>query len=125
MAKILIFYYFFINRVGILYKNLVNFAIYEKKDSSQMLEDIRKNIERLIALYEGERQQKERLVLELRQRDEEIDSYKKQIADMERQVDNLKLTEAFTAPAGSGDAAKEKIDRLITEIDRCISLLEK
>ena len=90
-----------------------------------MLEDIRKNIERLIALYEGERQQKERLVLELRQRDEEIDSYKKQIADVERQVDNLKLTEAFTAPAGSGDAAKEKIDRLITEIDRCISLLEK
>ena len=125
MAKILIFYYFFINRVGILYKNLVNFAIYEKKDSSQMLEDIRKNIERLIALYEGERQQKERLVLELRQRDEEIDSYKKQIADLERQVDNLKLTEAFTAPAGSGDAAKEKIDRLITEIDRCITLLEK
>lgn len=125
MAKILIFYYFFINRVGILYKNLVNFAIYEKKDSSQMLEDIRKNIERLIALYEGERQQKERLVLKLRQRDEEIDSYKKQIADLERQVDNLKLTEAFTAPAGSGDAAKEKIDRLITEIDRCISLLEK
>ena len=125
MAKILIFYYFFINRVGILYKNLVNFAIYEKKDSSRMLEDIRKNIERLIALYEGERQQKERLVLELRQRDEEIDSYKKQIADLERQVDNLKLTEAFTAPAGSGDAAKEKIDRLITEIDRCISLLEK
>ena len=125
MAKILIFYYFFINRVGILYKNLVNFAIYEKKDSSQMLEDIRKNIERLIALYEGERQQKERLVLELQQRDEEIDSYKKQIADLERQVDNLKLTEAFTAPAGSGDAAKEKIDRLITEIDRCISLLEK
>ena len=125
MAKILIFYYFFINRVGILYKNLVNFAIYEKKDSSQMLEDIRKNIERLIALYEGERHQKERLVLELRQRDEEIDSYKKQIADLERQVDNLKLTEAFTAPAGSGDAAKEKIDRLITEIDRCISLLEK
>ena len=89
-----------------------------------MLEDIRKNIERLIALYEGERQQKERLALELRQRDE-IDSYKKQIADLERQVDNLKLTEAFTAPAGSGDAAKEKIDRLITEIDRCISLLEK
>lgn len=125
MAKILIFYYFFIKRVGILYKNLVNFAIYEKKDSSQMLEDIRKNIEKLIALYEGERQQKERLVLELRQRDEEIDSYKKQIADLERQVDNLKLTEAFTAPAGSGDAAKEKIDRLITEIDRCISLLEK
>lgn len=90
-----------------------------------MLEDIRNNIERLIALYEGERQRKAMLELELQQKKAEIDSYRKQITDLERQVDNLKLTEAFTAPAGSGDAAKEKIDRLITEIDRCISLLEK
>ena len=90
-----------------------------------MLEEIRKNIERLIALYEGERQHKEKLMLELERKNAEIESYRKQITDLERQVDNLKLTEAFTAPAGSGDAAREKIDRLITEIDRCISLLEK
>ena len=90
-----------------------------------MLEDIRKNIERLIALYEGERQQKERLVLELRQRDEEIDSYRKQIADLERQVDNLKLIEAFTAHEEGSAAAREKIDKMISEIDRCISLLER
>ncbi len=48
-----------------------------------MLEDVRKNIERLIALYERERQTKENLVIELRRKDAEIDSYKKQIADLE------------------------------------------
>lgn len=90
-----------------------------------MLEDVRKNIERLIALYERERQTKENLVIELRRKDAEIDSYKKQISDLERQVDNLKLIEAFTAHEESSAAAREKIDKMISEIDRCISLLER
>lgn len=88
-----------------------------------MLEDVRKNIERLIALYERERQTKENLVIELRRKDAEIDSYKKQISDLERQVDNLKLIEAFTAHEEGSAAAREKIDKMISEIDRCISLL--
>lgn len=90
-----------------------------------MLEDVRKNIERLIALYERERLTKENLVIELRRKDAEIDSYKKQISDLERQVDNLKLIEAFTAHAEGSAAAREKIDKMISEIDRCISLLER
>ena len=90
-----------------------------------MLEDIRKNIERLIALYEGERQRNRKLLSDLGERDAEIASCRKQIADLERQGDNLKLTEAFTAPAGSNPAAKEKINKMITGIDRCIALLEK
>lgn len=90
-----------------------------------MLEDIKKNIERLIALYENEKRQREKLVLELERREAEIEDCRKQIADLERQVDNLKLTEAFTAPAGSSPEAKEKINKMITGIDRCIALLEK
>lgn len=90
-----------------------------------MLEGIRNNIEKLIALYESEKKQNEKLVLELEQKDATIDSCKKQIAELERQVDNLKLTEAFTAPSGTNSDAREKIDKMITEIDRCISLLEK
>ena len=56
-----------------------------------MLEGIRNNIEKLIALYESEKKQNEKLVLELEQKDATIDSCKKQIAELERQVDNLKL----------------------------------
>ena len=49
--------------------------------------------------------------------------YRKRIEDLEQQVDNLHLSEAFGV-AGDGSAAKEKIERLIKEIDKCISLLE-
>lgn len=90
-----------------------------------MLKDIQNHINRLIALYESERQAKDALVLELRQKNAEIDTYRKQITDLERQVDNLMLTGAFTSSTGSNSDAKQKIDRLISEIDKCLVLLEK
>ena len=50
------------------------------------------------------------------------ETYRKQITELERQIDNLKLAEAFKA-AGSPEA-KKKINSLMKEIDRCITLLE-
>lgn len=88
-----------------------------------MLEEIKKDIEKLIALYEGERQHRLTLFNELEAKKAENEAYRKQITDLERQVDNLKLTEAFTATSGSDSEAKGKIEVLIKEIDRCISLL--
>lgn len=89
-----------------------------------MLEDLKKDIEKLVSLYEQEREKRFGLQAELEKSRAENESCRKQITDLKREVDNLKLTEAFTASAGDNSQAKEKIDRLIREIDRCISLLE-
>ena len=53
------------------------------------------------------------------------EDYRKQITELEKQIDNLKLSGAILGgdPARSGKG-KESIDRLIREIDRCISLME-
>lgn len=89
-----------------------------------MLEGIKNNIEKLIALYENEKSRRETLEKELAQSRVDNESCLRRIEDLEHQVDNLRLTEAFMAPAGSDSGAKEKIDRLIKEIDKCISLME-
>lgn len=88
-----------------------------------MLEGIKTDIEKLIALYEAEKSERERLQEELVQSKAEIESCRKRIEDLEQQVDSLHLSEAFGV-AGDGSAAKEKIGKLIREIDKCISLLE-
>ena len=88
-----------------------------------MLEGIKTNIEKLIALYEAEKSERERLQAELQQSKADNDSCRKRIEDLEQQVNNLHLSEAFGV-AGDGSAAKEKIERLIKEIDKCIALLE-
>lgn len=90
-----------------------------------MLEDIQKNFERIIALYESEKEKSTDLLARLDEYKAANETCRKQIAELERQVENLKLAQAFLMPAGSADDAKERIDSLIKEISKCISLLEK
>ncbi len=97
-----------------MHGNVINFA---------MLETVKEKIKRLIAAYESEKMERTRLQTELEQTRLQNEAYRKQIIELERQIDNLKLTEAFKA-GGDNAAAKKKIDSLIKEIDRCIALME-
>jgi cell division septum initiation protein DivIVA len=89
-----------------------------------MLDTIKQRITQLIAAYESERMERENLQAAVAKYQEREEAYKKQIIELERQLDNLKLTEAFKASSGNSPEAKKKINNLIKEIDRCISLME-
>ena len=88
-----------------------------------MLEDIWSDILSLISLYEKKKGEYDVVVEQLRQSEALVEKYRKQIVELERQIDNLKLKNAFLSTSGD-EEAKEKIDRLIREIDRCIALIE-
>lgn len=88
-----------------------------------MLEDLRTKLEKLISLYEKERQENDRLRAALEKSVSEGAKAKETIAELESRIETLKLTEAFTA-GGDTAAAREKIDRLLREMDKCISWLE-
>ena len=89
-----------------------------------MLETVKGKIGQLIALYESEKMERMKLQAELEQSRNQNETYRKQIIELERQIDNLKLTEAFMAGGSDTTAAKKKSDRLMKEIDRCITLME-
>ena len=88
-----------------------------------MLEEVRKQFEKLIARYEAAKVENERLREELHASKETGDALRRQVLELESTIETLKLTEAFTA-GGDHRAAKEKMDQLIREIDKCISYLE-
>ena len=88
-----------------------------------MLEEVRKQFEKLIARYEAEKVENARLREELHASKETGDALRRQVLELESTIDTLKLTEAFTA-GGDNRAAKEKLDQLIREVDKCISWLE-
>lgn len=93
------------------------------KNKPAMLEDIRENIKQLIARYEAEKAENERLRDELRACEETGATLRKQITELESELETRKLTEAFSA--GAPADAKAKVDKLIKEIDKCISYLEE
>ena len=88
-----------------------------------MLEGLRQRIEQLIALYEAEKAENQKLREELHKCEETGKNLREQIMELESEIETRKLTEAFT---GGGDkaAAREKVDTLIREIGKCISCLE-
>ena len=88
-----------------------------------MLEDIKSNIAKLVAQYEAERQRADNLAERLAQSEEKCLKYKEQITDLNQQIDNLELRRAFQA-AGDPAESRERIAKLIREIDKCIKLLE-
>ena len=89
-----------------------------------MLEDVKQKIKQLISAYEKEKMERDRLQTALQKAEEQNETYKQQIIELERQIDNLKLTEAFMAGGKDSLQARKKIDSLIKEIDRCISAME-
>ena len=88
-----------------------------------MLKNVKTQLKRLIAAYESEKQRRMQLEAELGVAKEQNDAFGKRIVELERELDNLKLKGAFTA-SGDNAGAKRKIDGLIKEIDKCISLME-
>ena len=88
-----------------------------------MLEQIRTYVNKLIALYEGEKKRADDNAALLSQTRNELEACKKQIADLNRQIDNQRLTSAFAAEGGNPEA-KRRLTKLIAEIDKCIELLE-
>ena len=91
---------------------------------SDMLDELRQKITRLIAAYESEKAECDRLRAALEKSMKQNEAYEQQIIELERQIDNQKLAEAFMAGGADTAAAKKKIDSLMKEIDRCIKLME-
>ena len=89
---------------------------------SDMLDELRQKITQLIAAYESEKAECDRLRAALEKSMKQNDTYEQQIIELERQIDNQKLAGAFLN--GNNAESKKRIDRLIKEIDKCISLME-
>ena len=89
-----------------------------------MLERVRQEIEQLIARYEAVKAENEHLRQELQACEETGASLRKQIHELESEIETRKLAEAFSGFSHNAEA-KAKVDTLIREIDKCISYLEE
>ena len=81
-----------------------------------MIDKLKKRIQQLISAYETERECRKRLEVELEKSENQNESYRKQIIELERTIDNLKLADAFKSGGTDNTEARKKIDKLIKEI---------
>lgn len=90
-----------------------------------MFTDIRTDLKKLIAAYEKSVSENKKLKSRLEECEKKMDAYKEQIIELNNQIDNLSLKAAFTSQTSDNSEAKAKIAKMIKEIDKCISLMER
>lgn len=89
-----------------------------------MLQDIRENMEKLIAAYETQRSRADSLEAELEKYRKQSETAKVKITELEDKIDNLGLRNVFSSESVDNSQAKARIDQLIAKIDSCLEMLQ-
>lgn len=85
--------------------------------------ELRNKVERLISLYEQVKVERNMLLNEKTLLQEAVNTKDRQIQELEDKNKKLQLAEAFKVSSADTQDAKQKISRIVKEIDRCIGLL--
>ena len=84
---------------------------------------LKTKVEELIARCETLDQENTALKASLARYESDKEKKENRIKELEKQIDNLRLKEAFLGTSGDRAQARRKVARLIKEIDACVSLL--
>jgi len=90
-----------------------------------LLNDLKANTTQLFSLFismEREKKQLEEQILSLKQ---EINKLEQEKSDLDRRHEQLKIASHILSGVDEKREAKQKINKLVREIDKCIALLNK
>lgn len=90
-----------------------------------LLEDFRAKVKQIIAKHESLKQEKRQLVEKIGELEKTIGSLREENRLMEQKYENLKLAKMLNVSDVESKDAKNRIQKLVREIDKCIALLNK
>lgn len=86
---------------------------------------LKTKVEELVARYETLARENADLKDSLARCETDITKKDLKIKELEKQIENLRLKEAFLGTSGDRAQARRKVAKLIKEIDACVSLLDE
>ncbi len=90
-----------------------------------LLFDFKVKIKQLKAKHEAIKQERSQLVLKIEDLEVIINQLNQKNSLLEKKYENLKLAKVLDASMDENQDAKNKIQKLVREIDKCIALLNK
>jgi len=88
-----------------------------------LIEELKLNIRRLINSLEESRSELETIKKVNKELESNIVANKEEFELLKKRYDNLKVAKALAEGDPENQAAKQKITKLIREVDKCIALL--
>ena len=96
-----------------------------KPQHAAIIDPLKQKIEMLISLHERALTENRELNSQLQTISEELNRYKKEKEDLENKVQKLQMAGAFQSSDEDAKEAKQKIGKLIREIDKCLNMLNR
>ncbi len=106
----------------------INFVIEFKVMTAELeavINSLNENIEKLKAKYNNALKENNQLSAELLKLKEELKNKEEENESLIKKYESLKMAKTIAAASGDAHDAKIKINRLVREIDKCISLLDR
>ncbi len=93
------------------------------KDYQSVINNLKGKIELIISRYEQVVSENTKLSEELTTCREALNNNTNNIKELDTKISNLQLAEAFKSSSVDVKEAKQKIGKIVKEIDKCIALL--
>jgi FtsZ-binding cell division protein ZapB len=93
-------------------------------DNNKLLVDLEVRIKQVMFLCDSLKDENDRLKVEVRTRQKQLDETVKDLQQLKTRYDGLKTARTITAASVDVDTAKLKLSKLVREVDKCINLLK-
>ena len=107
---------------------MINFVIEFDVMTAELeavISTLNQNIEKLKAQYHKALEENDRLSANLEKLNIELKNKEEENEGLIKKYESLKMAKTIAAASGDAHDAKIKINRLVREIDKCISLLDR
>lgn len=93
-------------------------------DNKKLLVDLEVRIKQVMFLCDSLKEENALLKTELKTRQQQIDEAVLDLNRLKTKYESLKVARTITAASVDVDAAKQKLSKLVREVDKCINLLK-
>ncbi|HPF50843.1 MAG TPA: hypothetical protein PK335_04670 [Draconibacterium sp.] len=90
-----------------------------------LLNDLKSNMQQLFSAYKKLEQEKKNLQLEFEELQNKLENLEHEKSEIGQQNEQLKIANQLLSQNDESSEAKQKINFLIREIDKCIALLNR
>lgn len=90
-----------------------------------LLIDLKAKVQQIIARQEALKQERSQLLEKIETLEESINQLQKENSLLEQKYEDLKLAKMMLVSEDDSKDAKNRIQKLVREIDKCIALLNK
>lgn len=93
-------------------------------ENNKLLVDLEVRVKQVLFLCDSLKDENARLKNELQSKQKQIDSSIKDLKDLKTKYDSLKTARTITAASVDVEIAKQKLSKMVREVDKCINLLK-